>query len=58
MPTIRCLIRGSLSKPRQNEARDQANLASAQRDRARYAALLPARLTTRQQYDTQKNCSS
>ena len=38
-----------------NKAKDQANLENAQRDLARYAALLPGGLaTTRQQYDTQK----
>ena len=38
-----------------NKAKDQANLENAQRDLARYAALLQTQLAaTRQQYDTQK----
>ena len=38
-----------------NKAKDQANLANAQRDLARYATLLQTQLAaTRQQYDTQK----
>jgi membrane fusion protein, multidrug efflux system len=44
-----------LEQAEANQAKDQANLANARRDLARYAALLPSQLaTTRQQYDTQK----
>jgi membrane fusion protein, multidrug efflux system len=44
-----------LEQAQANKAKDQANLENAQRDLARYAALLPTGLaTTRQQYDTQK----
>jgi multidrug efflux system membrane fusion protein len=44
-----------LEQAQANKAKDQAILENAQRDLARYAALLPTGLaTTRQQYDTQK----
>jgi multidrug efflux system membrane fusion protein len=44
-----------LEQAEANKTKDQANLENAQRDLARYAALLPGQLaTTRQQYDTQK----
>jgi membrane fusion protein, multidrug efflux system len=44
-----------LEQAEANKAKDQANLENAQRDLARYTALLPTGLaTTRQQYDTQK----
>lgn len=44
-----------LEQAQANKAKDQASLANAQRDLARYAALLPTQLgVTRQQYDTQK----
>lgn len=44
-----------LEQAQANKAKDQANLENAQRDLARYAALVKTNLAvTRQQYDTQK----
>lgn len=44
-----------LKQAEANKARDQANLENAQRDLARYAAILNTQLAvTRQQYDTQR----
>jgi len=44
-----------LTQAKANKAKDEANLANAQRDLARLAALLQTQLAaTRQQYDTQK----
>jgi multidrug efflux system membrane fusion protein len=45
-----------LEQAEANKAKDQANLENAQRDLARYAALVNTNLAvTRQQYDTQKS---
>jgi multidrug efflux system membrane fusion protein len=48
-------FQAQLAQANANKAKDQANLENAQRDLARYAALVQTQLAaTRQQYDTQK----
>ena len=49
-------FQAQLEQAEANKARDAANLDNAQRNLARYAALLPAQLAvSRQQYDAQKS---